>query len=130
MQVEFLHVLLHTCRGFLSVPELCTYLSESFSANSSDKLGMPQLGGHVTAGGLSIEHVEEIFTSQVGSMDQFDWFEGYNVGFITRSLASHIERLALNTHGVPFSCACLVHRWWSNDGLTSSMHDGHHDGFW
>ena len=38
------------------------YLSESPFAFSSDKLNMPQLGGHVTTGGLSIEHVEEIFT--------------------------------------------------------------------
>ena len=24
----------------------------------------------------------------------------------------------MNTHSVPFSCACLVQRWWSNVGLT------------
>ena len=45
-------------------------LSESSSANSSDKLSVPQPGSHVITGGLSIEHVEEIFTSQVGAVDQ------------------------------------------------------------
>ena len=43
----------------------------------SDKLSMPQPYGH---GGLSFEYMEELFTSQVGSVDQF-------------SLASYIERL-------------------------------------
>ena len=45
-------------------------LSESSSTNSSDKLNMPQPGGHVTTSGLSIEHVDELFTSHVDFMDQ------------------------------------------------------------
>ena len=55
---------------------------------------MPLPGSHVTTGGLSIEHAMEIFTSQFGSMDQFDCFKDKNVGFITSSLASYIERLS------------------------------------
>ena len=39
-------------------------------ANSSDKLSVPQPGSHVITGGLSIEHAEEIFTSQVDAVDQ------------------------------------------------------------
>ena len=56
------YVLRDMCRG--------SSLSESSSKNTSEKLSMPQPGGHVTAGGLSIEHVEELFTPHVGSMDQ------------------------------------------------------------
>ena len=59
-------------------------MSVPSSANSSDKLSMPRPGGHVTTGGVSTEHVVEISTS-VGSMDQFDWFKDYNVGFVTSS---------------------------------------------
>ena len=29
----------------------------------------------------------------------------------------------LNTYGVPFSCTCLVHRWWSSDGLMNCVAD-------
>ena len=43
------------------------HLSESSSANSSDKLNMTQPDGH---GGLSFEDIEELFTSQVGPMPQ------------------------------------------------------------
>ena len=74
-----------TCCKMCAADPLCTgavYLSESSSANSSDKLSMPEPGegfgmhltaipGHETTGGLSIEQVEEIFTSKVGSMDHF-----------------------------------------------------------
>ena len=44
------------CCETCAADPLCTgavYLSESSSANSSDKLSMPRPGGHVTAGGLS-----------------------------------------------------------------------------
>ena len=83
------------------------HLSRSSSANSSDKLSMPQPHG---CGGLNFEYTEELFTSQVGSMDQFDWFKDFNVGFFTTCLASYIERLRpFNTHGDPFSYTCLVH---------------------
>ena len=34
------------------------------------------------------EHSEEIFTSKVGSTDQFDWFMDYVVGLFTSSLDS------------------------------------------
>ena len=47
----------------------------------------------MTTGSLSIERVEQIFTSQVCAMDQFDWFKEFIVGVITSSLDSHIERL-------------------------------------
>ena len=52
------------------------HLSESSSANFSDKLSMPQPYCH---GGLSFEYIEELFTSQVGSMDQFDWFKDHEL---------------------------------------------------
>ena len=56
------------------------HLSGSSFANSSDKLNLPQPYGH---GGLSFEYIEELFTSQVGSMDQFDWFKDDELcGFI------------------------------------------------
>lgn len=61
--------------------------------HSSDRLIMSQPEGHVTTGSLTIEHVEEFFTSQVGAVDQFDWFKGHNVGFITSSVASGAETL-------------------------------------
>ena len=60
------------------------YLSESYAANSSDRLNTPRPRGRETTGVLSNEHVVEIFTSQFGSMDQFDWFTGYNDGFCER----------------------------------------------
>ena len=70
-------------------------MSEFSSANSSDKLSVPQPGSHVTTGGLSIEHVEEIPRFQFGSLDQFDWFKVFIVGFITGSLELRIESLRL-----------------------------------
>ena len=45
-----------TCCKTCAAVHLCTgavYSSESSSANSSDKLNMPQPGGHVTTGSLS-----------------------------------------------------------------------------
>ena len=56
------------CKTCVADP-LCmgaVYLSESFCTNSSDKLSVPQPGGHVTTGVLTIEHVQEIFVSHVG----------------------------------------------------------------
>ena len=78
-----------TCCNTCAADPLCTgavYLLESSSANSSDKLSMPGPGegfgmhltaipGHETTGGLSIEQVEEIFTSKVGSMVRFALFK-------------------------------------------------------
>ena len=81
------------CRGSSLHGAVC--LSESSSANSSDKLSVPQPGSHVTTGGLSIEHVEEIPRFQFGSLDQFDWFKVFIVGFITGSLELRIESLRL-----------------------------------
>ena len=57
------------CQAARPVPRdfadpLCTgvvYLSESSSAKSSDKLCLPQPGGHLTGGSLTFEHVEEFF---------------------------------------------------------------------
>ena len=66
-----------------------------YFANSSDKLSVPQPGSHVTTGGLSIEHVEEFPRFQFGSLDQFDWFKVFIVGFITGSLELRIESLRL-----------------------------------
>ena len=86
-------VLQPTLKVRAAVP-LCTgavYSSDSSSANSSDKLNMPQPGGHVTASSLSTERVEEIFTSRVGPIDYFDWFKDFIIGFITSSLASCME---------------------------------------
>ena len=82
VQVEFLPV--HWCRGSNSgymLRDTCrgyslhkaVYLSEFSSANSSDKLRFRQPDSHVTTNGLSVEHVEEIFTSHVGSIDQFGY---------------------------------------------------------
>merc|ERR1712107_98464 len=117
-----------TCCKTCAADPLCTgavYLSESSSANSSDKLSMPEPGegfgmhltaipGHETTGGLSIEQVEEIFTSKVGSMDHFDWFMDYNVGFFTSSLDSYIERLrSLNTSFLSASWPALENTWYS-----------------
>ena len=89
-----IHVAAHTqdtcCETCVTDP-LCAgavYLSKSSSTDSSVKLRMLQPGCHVTTGGLNIEHVEEIFTSQVGLVDRFDWFKNYCVGFITCSLDS------------------------------------------
>ena len=79
------------CRGSSLHGAVC--LSESSSANSSDKLSVPQPGSHVTTGGLSIEHVEEIPRFQFGSLDQFDWFKVFIVGFITGPLELRIEAL-------------------------------------
>ena len=45
----------------LSELELCTCRS-LFDARPSDKLNIPQPGGQVTIGSLSIEQAEEIFT--------------------------------------------------------------------
>ena len=85
VQVEFLPVLLrHWCRGSNSgymLRDTCSgfslhkavHLSEFSSANSSDKLSIRQSDSHVTTNCLSVEHVEEIFTSHVGSMDQFGY---------------------------------------------------------
>ena len=72
-----------------------------FFANSSDKLSVPQPGSHVTTGGLSIEHVEEISRFQFGSLNQFDWFKVFIVGFITGSLELRIESLRLFFQSVP-----------------------------
>ena len=52
------------------------YLSEFSPANSSDKLNMPQLGGHVTTGCLSIEHVMKSSIFQVGPVDQISRLRG------------------------------------------------------
>ena len=43
------------------------------SANSSGELYMPQHGGHVTTGSLTVEHVDEIY-------DFTGWFCGSVVG--------------------------------------------------
>ena len=72
---------------------------------------------HGVSGALSIQRVEEIFTSKVGSMDQFDWFMGYNVGFLASSLDPHIERLrsfyssflCASWHALEHTCSVLVH---------------------
>ena len=42
---------------------------------------------------ITNEIPEEIFTSQVGATDQFDWFKEFFAVFITSSLDSYIERL-------------------------------------
>ena len=48
--------------------------------------------------GLSIVPVKEIFTSQAGPMDLFDWFRDYDVRFFTSSSNSYVVRLRpLNT---------------------------------
>ena len=75
---------LSMCRG--SSLNGAVYLSESSSANSSDKLSVPQPGSRVTTGSLSIEHVEAISSFQVGLLDQFDWLKVFIVGLITLSL--------------------------------------------
>ena len=62
---------------------------------------MSQPGGQVTTGG--------------------DSFKDFIVGFITSSLDSYIESLRLlNTHSVPFSCTCLVHRRLLSDSMMRS----------
>ena len=48
---------------------------------------------HLPIPPLSIQRVEEIFTSTVGSTDQFDWFMDYFVGLFTSSLVSYTEKL-------------------------------------
>ena len=53
---------------------------------------------HLPTPPLSIQRVEEIFTSKVGSTDHFDWFIDCIVGLFTSSLGSHSEKLrSLNT---------------------------------
>ena len=48
--------------------------------------------------GFSIVPVKEIFASQAGTMDLFDWFRDYDVRFFTSSSNSYVVRLRpLNT---------------------------------
>ena len=59
-----------TCCKTRAAVHLCTgavYSSESSSANSSDKLNMPQPGGHLTTCSLSIEHVTRLFNFPTSS---------------------------------------------------------------
>ena len=82
-RMEGLRTVLQLTLRVRAAVRLCTgavYSSDSSSANSSDKLNMPQPGGHVTASSLSTGHVEEIFTSRVGPTDKFDWFKDFIMG--------------------------------------------------
>ena len=63
--------------------------------------------------------MEERFASLVGLMDRLTVSRITALGSITSYLGLMHERLRpLNTQGVPFSCACPVHRWGS---MASSM---------
>ena len=90
----------------LSVRELCT-LSEVSSTDSSDKLSMPQLGSHVTTGGLNSEHVEEVFSFQ-------GWLGGSVLTGPRLFMLGSSRALWIR---VPFSCKCLVHRRMPQDRL-------------
>ena len=68
------------------------YSSKSSSAYSLVELSMPESGrgiwnpqrhsGHSTTGGLSIERIEELFTSKLGSMDHAGWFMEIHCGIL------------------------------------------------
>ena len=53
---------------------------------------------HLPIPPLSIQRVEEIFTSKVGSTDHFDWFFDCIVGLFTSSLGSHSEKVEVLEH--------------------------------
>lgn len=54
---------------------------------------MPDIPGHSTEGGKTVEEIEKIFDEKVGDMKSFDWFMDYNIGLFTSNLDAYVEKM-------------------------------------
>merc|ERR1712203_206179 len=82
---------------------------------------LPDIPGHSTEGGKTVEEIEQIFDEKVGDMTSFDWFMDYNIGLFTSNLDSYIEKM--DGLGVPHLDASWTHS--SGTGYSVFVHVPH-----